>query len=269
LHFPSRTAKAAAGQTTGIFFMDTNLPEKYPRVQEISDAQRIRIVREIFSTVTGKYDFLNRLLSLRRDVAWRRFAAKKMRFFQTYRYLDVACGTGDLSIAAAEMHPRISVTGLDFVPEMVAAAKDKIRQRNLGDRIQIVEGDALHLPFEDNRFDVAGIAFGIRNIPDRARALSEMLRVVVPGGQVMILEMTFVRNRFVKWIYYVYLNFLLPAFAKIFSKNPAAYTYLADSIMNFPSPGEFAKNLEEAGMVQVEKHSLTFGITWLHVGKKQ
>lgn len=248
--------------------METNVPKKYPRVQKISDAQRIRIVKEIFSTVTGKYDFLNRLLSLRRDVAWRKFAAKKMRFFQTQRYLDVACGTGDLSIAAARMHPRISVTGLDFVPEMVAAAKDKVQKENLSGRIQIVEGDALHLPFEDNRFDVAGIAFGIRNIPDRARALSEMLRVVVPGGQVMILEMTFVRNRFLKWIYYVYLNFLLPAFAKIFSKNPAAYTYLADSIMNFPSPGQFAKMLEEAGMVQVEKYSLTFGITWLHVGRK-
>jgi demethylmenaquinone methyltransferase/2-methoxy-6-polyprenyl-1,4-benzoquinol methylase len=95
-----------------------------------------------------------------------------------------------------------------------------------------------------------------------------MLRVVVPGGQVMILEMTFVQNRFFKWIYYVYLNFLLPAFAKIFAKNPAAYSYLADSIMNFPSPGQFAEILKEAGMVHVEKHSLTFGITWLHVGRK-
>jgi demethylmenaquinone methyltransferase/2-methoxy-6-polyprenyl-1,4-benzoquinol methylase len=248
--------------------METNVPEKYPRVQEISDARRIRIVKEIFSTVTGKYDFLNRLLSLRRDVAWRKFAAKKMRFFQTHRYLDVACGTGDLSIAAAEKHPDISVVGLDFVPEMAAAAKDKVQKRNLGSRIQIVEGDALHLPFEDSSFDVAGIAFGIRNIPDRARALSEMLRVVVPGGQVMILEMTFVRNRFLKWIYYIYLNFLLPAFAKIFSKNPAAYSYLADSIMNFPPPDQFAKILEEAGMIRVEKHSLTFGITWLHIGRK-
>lgn len=248
--------------------METNVPEKYPPVQEISDVRRIRIVKEIFSTVTGKYDFLNRLLSLRRDVAWRKFAAKKMRFFQTHRYLDVACGTGDLSIAAAGMHPDIAVTGLDFVPEMVAAAKDKIQQRNLGGRIQILHGDALSLPFADNSFDVAGIAFGIRNIPDRARALSEMLRVVVPGGQVMILEMTFVENRFFKWIYHAYLNFLLPAFAKIFSGNPAAYSYLADSIMNFSSPGQFAKILEEAGMVRVEKHSLTFGITWLHVGEK-
>ncbi|PKN19410.1 MAG: bifunctional demethylmenaquinone methyltransferase/2-methoxy-6-polyprenyl-1,4-benzoquinol methylase UbiE [Deltaproteobacteria bacterium HGW-Deltaproteobacteria-6] len=248
--------------------MGESAPEKYPQIKTITDQERIRMVKEIFSTITGKYDFLNRFLSLRRDVAWRKFAAKKMRFFRTNRYLDVACGTGDLSIAAAEMHPGIKVTGIDFVPEMVEAAKEKVRKKNLAGRITLMQGDALQLPFEDSHFDVTGIAFGIRNIPDRTRALSEMLRVTVPGGQVMVLEMTFVQNRFFKLIYYVYLNYLLPAFAKLFSKNPAAYYYLADSIMNFPSPGEFAKLMEEAGMVDVQKYPLTFGITWLHVGKK-
>src|SRR5512145_2054573 len=238
--------------------MGKTLPEKYPPIKEITDAQRIKMVKEIFSTITGKYDFLNRFLSLRRDVAWRNFAANRMRFFQTNRYLDVACGTGDLSIAAAVRHPQISVTGIDFVPAMVEAAKSKVKKKILADRIQVMPGDALQLPFEDNCFDVAGIAFGIRNIPDRRRALAEMLRVIVPGGQVMVLEMTFVQNRFFKLIYYVYLNYLLPVFAKLFSKNPAAYHYLADSIMNFPTPDEFAKIMEEAGMVQVEKHSLTF-----------
>lgn len=249
--------------------MGISSPDKYPPVKDITDQERIRMVKEIFSTITGKYDFLNRFLSLRRDVAWRNFAAEKMRFFQTNRYLDVACGTGDLSIAAAERHPDISVTGLDFVDEMVEAAKNKVRKKNLAGRIQVIQGDALHLPFEDNHFDVTGIAFGIRNIPDRTRALSEMLRVTVPGGQVMVLEMTFVENRFFKLFYYIYLNYLLPAFAKIFSKNPAAYHYLADSIMNFPSPDAFSKILEEAGMVHVGKYPLTFGITWLHIGSKE
>lgn len=248
--------------------MKKPVPEKYPPVKEISDSDRISMVKEIFATITGKYDFLNHFLSLRRDVAWRRCAAKKMRFFQTNRYLDVACGTGDLAIAAAVHHPQIRVTGVDFVPEMVAASKEKVGKKNLDGRIDLMQGDALCLPFDDNSFDVAGIAFGIRNIPDRRRALSEMLRVVVPGGQVMVLEMTFVQNRFFKFIYYIYLNYLLPAFAKLFSKNPAAYHYLADSIMNFPPPDAFAKIMEEAGMVHVEKYPLTFGITWLHVGQK-
>jgi demethylmenaquinone methyltransferase/2-methoxy-6-polyprenyl-1,4-benzoquinol methylase len=241
---------------------------KYPEIKTISDQERIRLVKEIFSTITGKYDFLNRFLSLRRDVAWRNFAAGKMHFFQTRHYLDVACGTGDLSIAAAVKHPQISVTGLDFVPEMVETAKRKARAKKLVSRIAFLQGDALSLPFDDASFDVAGIAFGIRNIPDRKRALCEMLRVTVPGGQVMVLEMTFVQNRFFKFIYYVYLNYLLPAFAKIFSRNPAAYYYLADSIMNFPSPDEFAGIMEETGMVQIEKYPLTFGIAWLHIGKK-
>lgn len=248
--------------------MGKPIPDKYPQVKDISDAERIRLIKEIFSTITGKYDFLNRFLSLRRDVAWRNFTAKKMRFFKTCRYLDVACGTGDLSVAAARKHPQISVTGLDFVPEMVEAAKNKVQVKNLAHRIQVMQGDALKLPFEDNYFDVTGIAFGIRNIPDRRRALSEMLRVTVPGGQVMVLEMTFVQNRFFKLIYYVYLNYLLPAFAKVFSKNPAAYYYLADSIMNFPSPAVFARLMEDTGMRNVKKYPLTFGITWLHVGEK-
>ncbi len=248
--------------------MGKTLPEKYPQVKEVTDAQRISMVKEIFSTITGKYDFLNRLLSLRRDVAWRNFAAKKMHFFRTNRYLDVACGTGDLSIAAALRHPQISVTGIDFVPAMVDVARGKVQKKNLADRIVLMQGDALQLPFADNTFDVSGIAFGIRNIPDRKQALSEMLRVTIPGGQVMVLEMTFVQNRFFKLTYYVYLNFLLPAFAKLLSKNPAAYYYLADSIMNFPSPDEFAKIMEASGMVRVEKYPLTFGVTWLHIGKK-
>ncbi|MBP7231275.1 MAG: bifunctional demethylmenaquinone methyltransferase/2-methoxy-6-polyprenyl-1,4-benzoquinol methylase UbiE [Syntrophaceae bacterium] len=248
--------------------MGQPIPEKYPQVKSVSDQERIRMVREIFSTITGKYDFLNRFLSLRRDVYWRKFAAGKMNFFKTNRYLDVACGTGDLSVAAAKKYPQISVTGLDFVLEMVEAAKIKIQRKGLSGRIQVLQGDALELPFADNSFDVAGIAFGIRNIPDRMRALSEMLRVVVPGGQVMVLEMTFVRSWFLKKIYHLYLNDLLPAFARLFSKNPAAYHYLADSIMHFPSPEAFVAVLEDVGMVDVKKYSLTFGVTWLFVGKK-
>jgi len=241
---------------------------KYPSVKNISDQERILVVREIFSTITGKYDFLNRFLSLRRDVYWRRFTARKMRFFDTYRFLDVACGTGDLSMAAACHHPKITVTGLDFVPAMVEAARDKALKNKLQNRVAILQGDATDLPFPDDVFDVAGMAFGIRNIPDRGRALSEMLRVVVPGGQVMVLEMTHMQNRFLKGLYHIYLNVILPALARLFSRNPAAYHYLADSIMNFPKPDEFAKMMEETGMVRVEKYSLTFGVAWLHIGTK-
>jgi demethylmenaquinone methyltransferase/2-methoxy-6-polyprenyl-1,4-benzoquinol methylase len=248
--------------------MEKPVKRKYPAVKTVTDHERISMVKEIFSTITDKYDFLNHLLSLRRDVAWRRFAIRKMLFPENGSFLDVACGTGDLLIGAALKYPHIRVTGIDFIPEMIKVGKRKVERRGLSDRATLLHGDALSLPVPDDSFDVAGMAFGIRNIPDKQKALGEMLRATVPGGQVMILEMTFVQNRFFKLLYYVYLNYLLPLFAKIFTANPAAYHYLADSIMNFPSPDEFAQLMEEAGMIEVEKYPLTFGITWLHIGKK-
>lgn len=248
--------------------MEKPVEQKYPAVRTVTDNERIGIVKEIFSTITGKYDFLNHLLSARRDVAWRRFAIKKMRFFRTNRFLDVATGTGDLSIGAAVKYPHIHVAGVDFVSEMVKAGKQKVERNSLSEKITLMQGDAVKIPFCDNAFDVTGIAFGIRNIPDRQQALREMLRVTVPGGQVMVLEMTFIENRLLKALYFIYLNYLLPLFARIFSANAAAYYYLADSIMNFPTPEAFTKLMEETGMVEVEKYPLTFGIAWLHIGRK-
>ena len=248
--------------------MEKPVEGKYPAVKTVTDHERISMVKEIFSTITDKYDFLNHLLSLRRDIAWRRFAIKKMSFPETGSFLDVACGTGDLSIGTALKYPQVHVTGVDFVPEMIKVGKRKVEKQGLSARITLLHGDALSLPTPDDSFDVTGMAFGIRNISDKQKALEEMLRATVPGGQIVILEMTFVQNRFFKLIYYIYLNYLLPLFAKIFSANPAAYHYLADSIMNFPSPDAFAKLMEEAGMTEIEKYPLTFGITWLHIGKK-
>ena len=247
--------------------MQKSTANKYPSVKTISDAERIGMVKEIFSTITGKYDFLNHLLSLRRDVAWRRCAIKKMRFFRTNMFLDVACGTGDLSINACLKHRHIKAFGVDFVFPMVRAGKGKVAKKGLSSQVSFMQGNALRLPFYDNAFDVTGMAFGIRNIPDRMEALREMLRVTVPGGQIMILEMTFIENRFFKIFYYIYLNYMLPLMAKVFSKNAAAYYYLADSIMNFPSPDAFAKIMQGTGM-SVNIYPLTFGITCLYVGKK-
>jgi demethylmenaquinone methyltransferase / 2-methoxy-6-polyprenyl-1,4-benzoquinol methylase len=232
----------------------------------MTDAQRIRAVKEIFSTVTGRYDFLNHLLSLRRDIVWRRCAVRKMRFFCTYRFLDVATGTADLAIEAARTYPSIHVTGLDFVRVMMNRGVIKIAERGLGGRIHLLQSDALYLPFPDHCFDSVAIAFGIRNIPDKHRVLQEMKRVTVPGGQVMVLEMTFPRSSVLQGFYRLYLHRILPTIARAFSKNPAAYEYLADSIVNFPSPEAFGKMMEEAGLVCVEKHSLDFGITYLHTG---
>jgi len=244
------------------------IEKKYPTVNQVTDTQRIGMVKEIFSTITGKYDFLNHFLSLRRDIAWRRFAVKKMRFFKTYRFLDVATGTCDLAIEAALRYRDIQVVGLDFVQEMMDSGKKKIARKKLLPRIKTLTGDALHIPSPSNSFDAAGIAFGIRNIPDKTRTLKEMMRVVVPGGQVLVLEMTSPKTRFFNGVYRIYLRKILPVLARVFSSNPNAYYYLGDSIMNFPTAHDFARLMEHAGLVDVEMHSLTLGLTYLHIGYK-
>ncbi len=150
--------------------MEKPVDNKYPSVLSASEAQRIGMVKEIFSTITRKYDFLNHLLSLRRDIAWRRFTVKKMRFLNTKRFLDVACGTADLSIDAARKHGTLSVTGIDFVFEVVLIwEKNKVEKKGLS-RYVLMQADALALPFHDGSFDVVAVAFGIRNIPDREGA---------------------------------------------------------------------------------------------------
>ena len=242
---------------------------RYPPVTGIGPDEHVGMVREIFATITGRYDFLNHLLSLRRDVAWRRFTVRKMRFFKTFRLLDVATGTADLAIEAANGHPWIRVTGIDFAPEMLAVGRQKIAGRGLVDRIRLLQADAMMIPFPDGSFDAVGIAFGIRNMPDRLRALREMRRVLVPGGRIFILEMNFPRNRFWQGFFDLYLNRLLPGLARLFSGNPAAYRYLADSILHFPAPRAFLGLMEEAGFRDPERYSLTFGITCLYIGGKE
>lgn len=241
---------------------------RYPSSTRLSDAERVRMVKEIFTTVTDAYDLLNRLLSLRRDVAWRRKTVREMRFFRTNRLLDVATGTGDIAIEATRKHPRIRIAGLDLVPEMIAVGRAKVRRSGLNRRIRFLRGDAQALPFADNRFDVVSVAFGIRNMPDRVKALKEMMRVAVPGGRILVLEMALPRSKFLRIFYRLYLNVLLPRLARLFSRNPEAYYYLADSIMNFPEPEAFAELMHKAGLEHVNAHPLTFGITYLHVGCK-
>ena len=242
--------------------------KEYPSVQEMSDDQRIGIVKDIFASVTDKYDFLNRFLSGWRDVAWRKRTVQEMNFFNTNRFLDVATGTGDLALDCANTYPDVNVTGVDFVQEMVDNGLKKVENQNLKERVILKWGDATNLEFEDNSFDVTAIAFGIRNIPDKEKALMEMRRIIVPNGQVMVLELTTPEPGFWRSTYTFYLNGVLPKLAKWFTKNPAAYEYLADSIMNFPTRKEFVTLMESMGLKNCKAIPLTFGVCTLYIGNK-
>ena len=219
-------------------------------------AGQTAVVRDIFTTVHGRYDFLNHLLSLRRDVGWRAVAIGRMRFTRTRRFLDVATGTADLAIDAALRHPGISVVGVDFAVPMLDVGRRKVREAGLEDRIELLEADAMALPFPDASFDVAAVAFGMRNMPDKIRALREMARVTAPGGQVMVLEMCFAPSALFRPIYGFYL-----------ARNGATYFYLGDSIRHFPAPPELASMMRQAGLQSVSWHRLTFGTAFLHIGR--
>jgi demethylmenaquinone methyltransferase/2-methoxy-6-polyprenyl-1,4-benzoquinol methylase len=225
------------------------------------------VVRDIFTTVHGRYDFLNHLLSLRRDVGWRAVAIGRMRFARTRRFLDVATGTADLAIAAARRHDNVTVVGVDFAAPMLEIGRRKVQEAGLSDRIRLLEGDALALPFPDGSFDVAAVAFGMRNIPDKIGALREMARVTAPGGQVMILEMAFAPDPLFRPIYGFYLGRVLPNLARLFARNGATYFYLGDSIRHFPTPPTLASLMREAGLRSVSWHRLTFGTAFLHIGR--
>ncbi len=225
------------------------------------------VVRDIFTTSHGRYDFLNHLLSLRRDVGWRNVTIARMRFRQTGRFLDVATGTADLAIAAARRWPGVRVTGVDFAAPMLEVGRRKVKAAGLDGRIELQWGDAMSLPFPDAAFDVTAVAFGLRNIPDRLGALREMKRVTVPGGQVMVLEMTFAPARAFRPLYGVYLRRILPAVARIFARNPRTYYYLADSIRHFPAPQVLRDLMREAGLGPVTYQGLTFGTAYLHIGR--
>jgi demethylmenaquinone methyltransferase/2-methoxy-6-polyprenyl-1,4-benzoquinol methylase len=222
----------------------------------------------MFGDIEGRYDFLNRLLSLRRDVAWRRFAVGRMRFPRTRLLLDVATGTADLVVEALRIHRGIAAVGLDFVPGMIDSACRKADDAGCSGRVRLVLGDALVLPFAGGSFDVAAVAFGIRNMPDRLGALREMARVVIPGGQVMVLEMHLPEVPVFRQVYRFYLCRVLPRLAGTVSGKPEAYRYLAESIVAFPPPRTFSDMMRTAGLEEVECHPLTLGVTCLHVGRK-
>jgi demethylmenaquinone methyltransferase / 2-methoxy-6-polyprenyl-1,4-benzoquinol methylase len=238
-------------------------PDLKNRLNSWTDQERILAVKKIFNTITPRYDLLNRIMSARQDVRWRRFTVSKLPKHVKH-VLDVATGTGDLAIDLARLRPDLTVCGVDFVESMMRYAIEKTQSANLTNRINYVAGDALHLPFGDAEFDAITIAFGLRNIPDRLSAIKEMARVIKPGGKLFILEMTFPRNLRLKKFFTWYLNTIIPILGSVLSGNKAAYTYLPDSIQDFLHPDELTDLFNRAAIKFEHAYPLMFGLTYLH-----
>jgi len=234
----------------------------------------LEFIREMFDAIAPWYDFLNRLLSLRQDVVWRRTLISALDLPDNAAVLDVACGTGDvlMEIAKQARHPAL-LAGADFAPEMLRLAMLKLARRKLsegktGARVRLVAANALRLPFAPNTFDAITIAFGIRNIMDRESALGGFLNCLKPGGQVGILELATPSSRFLLTLYLFYFTRILPMIGAFFSKHVKAYDYLPASVIHFPPPDQFAATLRRTGFENIRWRRLTLGIATIHIGRK-
>lgn len=227
-------------------------------------------VHTIFSSISKRYDFLNSLLSLTLDKGWREFAVAVSGLEPGCRVLDVCTGTGELALAYAKaLSYKTRVIGTDFCHEMLVICKQKLEMKKVEHALTSVEADTLRLPFKDNSFDIASVAFGIRNVTDIRLGIREMARVVVPGGRVVILEFTQPTNSIFRGVYYLYFTKILPLIGNAISQNRNdAYGYLPNSVITFPDKNQLKEIMEACGLRNVEVYLKIFGIVAIHVGWK-
>ena len=223
----------------------------------------------MFDAIAGRYDFLNHFLSAGIDRHWRRQAVRSPCLSGSERVLDLCTGTGDLAIALRTDRPGAAqVVGVDFAGAMLAVGLDKLRRRSLADRVHLVRGDATRVPIPDGSVDAVTVAFGIRNVEDTAAACREMLRVLVAGGRLAILEFAVPSSPLVRPLYMSYFTHVLPRLGRLISRHDMAYDYLPASVGAFGSPSDFAAVLRRAGFVEVSVQPLTFGTVVLYRGRK-
>lgn len=224
-------------------------------------------VTQMFDNIASNYDMLNRVISMGIDKKWRNTLVKMVQKQNPNTILDLATGTGDLALALSNIE-KTKITGLDIAPEMLAIGKNKVKERELEKRIDMVVGDAESLPFDDSSIDAATVAFGVRNFGNLDKGLQEILRVLKPEGQLYVLE-TSVPSKFpFKQGYQLYSKVFLPIIGRLFSKDKSAYEYLSDSAAAFPHGKGFNNILEKNGFIEVNHHPQTLGVVTIYHAKK-
>jgi demethylmenaquinone methyltransferase/2-methoxy-6-polyprenyl-1,4-benzoquinol methylase len=218
----------------------------------------------MFDQIADRYDFLNRVLSLGIDQGWRKKTVASLELEAGARVLDLATGTADLAIAIAKTHGDTAGVGHDPTSKMLEVGRQKIAAKGLDARVELVEGDAQALPFADASFDGTTIAFGIRNVPDRQRALREMARVTKPGGRVAILELSEPEGGLIAPFARFHIRTMVPRIGALLSGS-SEYAYLQRSIAAFPRPEEFGEIMRASGLDVIAIRPLTFGVCCLYV----
>jgi len=239
-------------------------------VSQVPLDKREARIRSMFGAIAPWYDTLNHLLSLNIDRSWRRRTTQLVPPQGPEPILDVCTGSGDLALAYDQAcHGTVAIVGVDFCPELLLRAMDKTRRRNADGRIRYVEADGQQLPFPNDCFQIVCVAFGLRNITDMDRGLSEMVRVAKPGGRVAVLEFSKPRHWLIRGPYLLFFRRILPFLGQLLSRSPdSAYRYLPESVMQFPEYEQLAERMRSHGLTDVHFHPFTFGIATLYVATK-
>ena len=225
-------------------------------------------VRSMFASIAHRYDLLNRLLSLSLDQYWRRVTVRKLSPFlpRDGVVLDLCTGTADLAL---QLSKEVSVLGCDFCHPMLVLGREKVKEKALDSKIRFVEGDALNLPFPSGSFHAVTVAFGLRNLEDYNRGLQEIHRVLRPGGGLAVLEFSQPQIPVFRQLYLLYFTQLLPRIGHLVSGKSGPYSYLPESVQEFPAPGKVDQMIRETGFAEVGHYSLTLGVVTLHMGYKR
>lgn len=225
-------------------------------------------VAQMFDTISGNYDGLNRVISFGTDVKWRKKVLAMVAAKNPDTILDIATGTGDLAILMTKTNAK-KIVGLDISAGMLDVGRKKIEQKKLSNRIEMVLGDSESIPFEDNSFDAITVAFGVRNFETLEKGLAEILRVLKPNGIFVILETSVPKKFPFKQGYHFYTKNILPLIGKLFSKDNSAYSYLSESASVFPY-GEALNNiLRKVGFIDVAAMPQTFGVATIYSASKK
>ena len=224
--------------------------------------------REMFTSIAPRYDFLNRLLSVGQDKYWRKRAVDLLDPKGRDHILDVATGTCDIVIEIASRNLSVRIFGIDFSQRMLDLGRTKVTQNNYDKSISFQIGSGEYLPFANESFDGVICAFGIRNFANVQMGLREFYRVLKPGGRIVILEFSVPQNQFLNAVYECYFNLILPKIGNLISGHSNAYTYLPESVANFPNQKKFVEWIEKTGFKKVSFAELTFGIVSIHRGFK-
>jgi len=260
----SYTAEVPLHLTSFLKTLETTMHE-HPAVN--SSSQDPQFIRRMFNAIAPTYDLLNHLLSFGLDIRWRKRAIRLLEEKRGGIFLDIAAGSGDLSIEALSLSPA-RVVAVDFAETMLHVFHTKLMKRGGARRVALVVCDALALPFADGSFDATMVAFGIRNFADRRRSLQEMKRVLKPGGLSMILELSAPTTPLMSQVYRLYTAVALPMLGRIISRHNSAYRYLPESIAQFPSEREFCRLMHEAGFREIRSLPLALGAARIYLGRK-